>query len=159
MEAVIQSADNNGKVNESLFQQALREGYSSVFINGKIADYLKSKGRSYQQHTAAAAASSAVAMDDNSSTSSGLPGDSPTSGPGTIAKATADYWKSHPLPACKDALHNCGSGIPIQFSFLRIRSRHGLPAFCEVLFRTIVTSAFLRQWPCWADKLVVCWKC
>ena len=90
MEAVIQSADNNGKVNESLFKQALREGYSSVFINGKIADYLKSKGRSYQP---TAAAASSVAMDDNSSTSSGLPGDSPN-GSGTIAKATADYWKS-----------------------------------------------------------------
>ena len=93
LEAVIQSADNNGKVNESLFQQALREGYSSVFINGKIADYLKSKGRSYQQPAAAAASSAAAMDDDNSSTSSGLPGDSP-SGPGTIAKATADYWKS-----------------------------------------------------------------
>lgn len=91
LEAVIQSADNNGKVNESLFKQALREGYSSVFINGKIADYLKSKGRSYQP--TAAAASSVAAMDDNSSTSSGLPGDSPN-GSGTIAKATADYWKS-----------------------------------------------------------------
>ena len=92
LEAVIQSADNNGKVNESLFQQALREGYSSVFINGKIADYLKSKGRSYQQPTATSSLSTA-AMDDNSSASSGLPGDSP-SGAGTIAKATADYWKS-----------------------------------------------------------------
>ena len=93
LEAVIQSADNNnGKVNESLFQQALREGYSNVFINGKIADYLKSKGRSYQQPTAAPTSSAAM-DDDNSSASRGLPGDSP-SGPGTIAKATADYWKS-----------------------------------------------------------------